>query len=197
MIVYLISNNLLADNIEYDKDLGLEAKKKIRPLSIEGVKASLKIDINEITSIYSSSYVSSIETARSFSSKKNIDMFITSDLNDCKAGDLKKQSIKMLSFFQEHDFDFKQPGGESINECQNRIRKTIKLIEKFSDSAAIFLPRRAMFCYLTKYTDYGFNLEDRMVLLKNDKVIMESNPEDIEIYRLEYKRSEVLVTKID
>ncbi len=184
MTLYLITNNLLSNNVSFDRDLNIERKKEIRPLSSEGVKASLKINLGEIENIYSSSYTSCIETAKYVCEKKNKNVFITEDLNDCMVGDLKNQSIKMLSFFQEHDYDFKQPGGESLNECQNRISKSIDKIRENCDSAAVFLPRRALLSYLLKYTNQGFNLDDRLVLTFNDEVLMENTEEDIEMFKI-------------
>lgn len=43
MTLYLVSNNLVVDNILYETDEGLEEKRINRPLSIEGEKASVKL----------------------------------------------------------------------------------------------------------------------------------------------------------
>ncbi len=196
MTIYLISNNLLSNNVAFDLDFDIERKKEVRPLSSAGVKASVKINIGKIEKIYSSTYVSSIETAKYLAEKKDLNVFITEELNDCLVGNLKNQSIKMLSFFQEHDFDFKQPGGESLNECQKRINKVIEKIRFSEDDAAIFLPRRALLSYLIKYTAHGFNLDDRLVLLNNDEVIMENTEDDIEIFKLVFDGEDVEIFKI-
>ncbi len=189
--LYLINNNLLSNNVSFDRDLNIERKKEVRPLSSDGVKLALKINIGEIDNIYSSSYTSCVETAKFVAEKKNKNVFITEDLNDCLVGDLKNQSLKMLSFFQEHDYDFKQPGGESLNQCQNRISKAIEKIKDNCDSAAVFLPRRALFSYLIKYTTQGFNLDDRLVLTFNDEVLMENTEEDIEVFKVIFDGDEV------
>ena len=65
MTLYLVSNNLVVDNILYETDEGLEEKRINRPLSIEGEKASVKL-VKKIDAsiVYSSSYASSIGTAK-------------------------------------------------------------------------------------------------------------------------------------
>ena len=57
MTLYLVSNNLVVDNILYETDEGLEEKRINRPLSIEGEKASVKL-VKKIDAsiVYSSSY---------------------------------------------------------------------------------------------------------------------------------------------
>lgn len=41
--LFLVSNNLVIDNILYETDEGVEDKRINRPLSIEGEKASVKL----------------------------------------------------------------------------------------------------------------------------------------------------------
>lgn len=43
MILYLISNNLVIDNIIYETDEKLESKRINRPLSIDGEKLAVKL----------------------------------------------------------------------------------------------------------------------------------------------------------
>ncbi len=196
MAIYFISNNLLSNNVKFDNGVDIEEKKLLRPLSSEGVKLAVKLNLNDVDSIYTSNYVSCIEGAKYLSEKKNIDVHITDKLVDCKVGDLKNQSIKMLSFFQEHDFDFKQPGGESLKECHERISKFIEKIRMRDENAAIFLPRRALFSFMTPFTDHGFNLEDRLVLLHDDVVFMENTEEDIEIFKFDFDNGNPVIFQI-
>ena len=69
MTLYLVSNNLVVDNILYETDEELEEKRINRPLSIEGEKASVKL-VKKIDAsiVYSSSYASSIGTAKYYAS---------------------------------------------------------------------------------------------------------------------------------
>ncbi len=196
MAVYFVSNNLLANNVKFDFGVDIEDKKLLRPLSSEGVKLAVKLQFNDVTNIYSSNYISCIEGAKYLSEKKNIDVHITDKLVDCKVGDLKNQSIKMLSFFQEHDFDFKQPGGESLNECAKRIGKFVEKLRINDENAVVFLPRRALFSYMIPFTDHGFNLDDRLVLLKDDVVFMENTEEDIEIFKFDYDNGDPVIYQI-
>ena len=63
--LFLVSNNLVIDNILYETDEGVEDKRINRPLSIEGEKASVKL-VKKIDAsvVYSSSYASSIGAAK-------------------------------------------------------------------------------------------------------------------------------------
>ncbi len=196
MTIYLICNNLLSNNIIFDRDLDLEKKKEIRPLSIDGVKKSVKIKLKNVSAIYSSTYVSCLETAKYLSEKNNVDILITDEFNDCKVGDLKRQSIKMLSYMQEHDFNFKQPGGETLNECCLRIDRSIEKVKRKKVTSAVFIPRRAMLAYLLKYTKQDFNLDERLVLFQGDNVIMENTEDDIEIIKLDFVGEDVKINSI-
>ena len=43
MKLYLVSNNSLCDNLKYDFNTDLEKLRMIRPLSVQGEEAALKI----------------------------------------------------------------------------------------------------------------------------------------------------------
>ena len=73
MTLYLISNNLVLDNIIYETDESIENKRINRPLSIEGEKEAVKL-VKKIDGnvIYSSNFASALATAKYYSSYKNI-----------------------------------------------------------------------------------------------------------------------------
>ena len=83
MVLYLVSNNLVIDNIVYETDETLENKRVNRPLSIEGEKVAVKL-VKKIKAniVYSSSYASSIASAKYFAAVKKCDVVIKSFLND-------------------------------------------------------------------------------------------------------------------
>ena len=65
MKLYLISNNLVVDNISYLTDVSLEEKRINRPLSILGEKkAQILMNLEGIESIYASDYASAIDSAK-------------------------------------------------------------------------------------------------------------------------------------
>lgn len=195
MSIYLISNNLLSANIKYNLDMNIEEKKSLRTISVEGSKLSNKININNIENIYSSKYISSIETAKYLAEKNNIDIVLKEELSDCLIGNLKNQSLKMLSYFQEHDFDYKLPQGESLKECGIRIENIVNDIKLENENAVVFMPRRAIFSYLAMHCDTGFNLDERLVLTKNDEIIMDASEASIEVFKLTFDGENLSIKK--
>ena len=195
MTLYLVSNNLVVDNILYETDEGLEEKRINRPLSIEGEKASVKL-VKKIDAsiVYSSSYASSIGTAKYYASYKNIDVNINSFLNDLRIGDLGRRNIKMLRFMQERDFDFKFNRGESLNDVNKRINIAIdRIIKKNGNkNIVIFTQKSAITGYLLDKLEHGYNLEDRLVLSFNERVIIDDNLSDVDIIKLELEKGKVI-----
>lgn len=189
MKLFLISNNLMATNLYYEDELNIEKKKAFRPLSIEGEKLACKLVqeecFNDIERIYADESNSSITSANYLASKLNLDLVVNSKINDFKVGDLQNKTLKMLSYFQEHNFDFKTEGGESLNECQKRIDNFIKkLIMDDYEKVCIYLPKKCLMSYLLKYTKQEFNLEDNLILEYKDNIIMGDIESDIDIFEL-------------
>ena len=195
MTIYLVSNNLVIDNIEYETDESVEEKRISRPLSIEGEKAAVKI-VKKIQAnvIYSSNYASAIATARYYSEYINETIYINSFLNDAKIGKIGNRNIKMLRFMQERDFDFKFERGESMNETSNRLNLVInRIIKKHMNSnIVIYTHKRAIMAYLFKYLDKGYNLDDRLILTYNEKVIIDDVENDVDIIKIEYEHGNIV-----
>ena len=185
MTLYLVSNNLVVDNILYETDEGLEEKRINRPLSIEGEKASVKL-VKKIDAsiVYSSSYASSIGTAKYYASYKNIDVNINSFLNDLRIGDLGRRNIKMLRFIR----------GESLNDVNKRMNIAIdRIIKKNGNkNIVIFTQKSAITGYLLDKLEHGYNLEDRLVLSFNERVIIDDNLSDVDIIKLELEKGKVI-----
>ncbi len=195
MILYLISNNLVIDNIIYETDEKLESKRINRPLSIDGeklaVKLAKKIDADVI---YSSSYASSIDCAKYYASLKKCDIIINSFLNDLRLGDLGKRNIKMLRFMQERNFDFKFNRGESLFEVNKRMNIAIDRILKKNGNKniVIFTQKSAIIGYLLDKLEQGYNLDDRLILSYNDKVILDDIEQDIDIIKLNLEKGKII-----
>ena len=195
MTLYLVSNNMVLENIFYETDESVEEKRINRPLSIEGEKEAVKL-VKKIDAdvIYSSNYASALSTAKYYASYKNTEIYINSFLNDSKIGKLGNRNIKMLRFMQERDFDFKFNGGESLNETSSRMNIAInKILKKYGNhNIVIFTHKRAVMGYLLKYLDKGFNLDDRLILTYNDKVILDDVEKDIDIVKIELDHGKIL-----
>ena len=184
MILYLISNNLVIDNIIYETDEKLESKRINRPLSIDGeklaVKLAKKIDADVI---YSSSYASSIDCAKYYASLKKCDIIINSFLNDLRLGDLGKRN-----------FDFKFNRGESLFEVNKRMNIAIDRILKKNGNKniVIFTQKSAIIGYLLDKLEQGYNLDDRLILSYNDKVILDDIEQDIDIIKLNLEKGKII-----
>ena len=81
MMLYLVSNNMVLEDIIYETEETVEEKRINRPLSIDGEKEAIKlvkrIDANVI---YSSNYASALATAKYYASYKNLSININSFL---------------------------------------------------------------------------------------------------------------------
>lgn len=195
MTLYLVSNNLVLDNISYDSDVTIEEKRISRPLSIEGEKLAMSIAKKlRGNVIYSSSFASALATSKYYAAlvdeKVNIDIL----LNDSKIGDVGKRNIKMLRYMQEREFNFKFPGGESLKETEVRMNNVInKIIRKnIGHDIVIFTHKRAIMGYLLKYLHQGYNLDDRLILSFNDKVILDDVETDMDIIKIDLEKGKIV-----
>ena len=190
MRLYLVSNNLVIENIEYETGENVDEKRLARPLSIDGEKEAIKL-IKRIKAdmIYSSNYASAVATAKYYAEYLHDKINISSLLNDSKIGNLQNRNIKMLRFMQERDFDFKFMEGESLNDTNKRMTEVIKkILENNPDrNIAIFTQKRAIMSYLLNYLEKGYNLDDRLILTYKDRVIIDDIDNDIDIIRMDFE----------
>lgn len=195
MVLYLVSNNLVIDNIVYETDETLENKRVNRPLSIEGEKVAVKL-VKKIKAniVYSSSYASSIASAKYFAAVKKCDVVINSFLNDLRVGDLGRRNIQMLRFMQERDFSFKFNRGESLLDVNKRMNVAIDRIIKKNGNKdlVIFTQKSAIIGYLLDKLEKGYNLDDRLMLSFNDKVIIDDANEDVNIIKICFDKGKVI-----
>lgn len=195
MVLYLVSNNLVIDNIIYETDETLEEKRINRPLSIEGEKVAVKL-VKKIKAniVYSSSYASSIASAKYFATVKKCDIVINSFLNDLRVGDLGRRNIQMLRFMQERDFNFKFNRGESLLDVNKRMNIAIDRILKKNGNKdlVIFTQKSAIIGYLLDKLEKGYNLDDRLMLSFNDKVIIDDANEDVNIIKICFDKGKVV-----
>ena len=164
MTVYFVSNNLVIDNIFYETDESLEEKRITRVLSVEGEKAAVKVAKKiKADVIYSSSYASSVSSAKYYSKRWDLPININSFLNDTSVGDMENRNIKMLRFMQERDFDF-----------------------------VVFTQKSAIMGYLLDYLDKGFNYDDRLILSYHGKVILDDTFNDIDIIKVDREKGKIV-----
>ena len=195
MTVYFVSNNLVIDNIFYETDESLEEKRITRVLSVEGEKAAVKVAKKiKADVIYSSSYASSVSSAKYYSKRWDLPININSFLNDTRVGDMENRNIKMLRFMQERDFDFKFKHGESLNEVSKRMNIAIdRIIKKNGNkNVVIFTQKSAIMGYLLDKLEHGYNLDDRLVLSFNERVIIDDNLSDVDIIKVVLEKGKVI-----
>lgn len=183
MKVYLISNNLVLENIVYETDETLEQKRINRPLSIMGEKKAMDLakKVN-VQIIYSSFYASALATAKYLRSKNDVVISINSNLKDAVIGELGSKNIKNLRLMQEKDFNYRYINGESLNDTKLRMKKIMQRIISSSDGdVAVVTHKRAIMSYLLDYTEKGYNLDDRLILSFKEKVIIDDAENDMNV----------------
>lgn len=188
--IFLIANNLVVDNITYISKESIDERRSKRPLSAQGEKAALKLakikGLDCVSNIYSSGYASAIATAKYLSSRLEIPIIIDNNLNERKIGNFP-EGLK-LSYFkdsQEHDFNYKLPSGETINDTKKRMTTYIKnILAKDDDYIAVFTHQIAINSFLLNYCEASYNLDDHLILNYKERVV--SNFNSLVIYKLVY-----------
>lgn len=193
MNIYLISNNLVLDDITYESDVKVDEKRKNRPLSIEGEKMSSTLSEKFASmDIYSSSYASAISSAKYMAHKNKTVISINADFDDVKIGQISKHNIQMLRFMQDKNFDYKYPEGESLNEARLRLKNAFQRVASFGCDAIIFTHKRAILALLLNYCDEGYNLDDRLILSYNDKVVLDDHENDLDIIKITFEDKKIV-----
>ena len=199
MVLYLVSNNLVIDDIVYETDENIEDKRINRPLSIEGEKLAVKLAKKiKADVIYSSSYASSIDCAKYYAKLTNTPILINSFLNDLRLGDLGRRNIKMLRFMQEKNFDFKFNHGESLLDVNKRMNLVVdRIIKKnIHKDIVIFTQKSAILGYLLDKLEKGYNLDDRLILSFNDKVILDDVEASVNIIRMKIEKGKIIACDV-
>ena len=190
--IYLISNNLFISNLMIYKDfVNLDDKRKQRPLTAQGEKIALTIArkkfMSELDAVYSSTFSSSIDTAKYIIEKNEQDLIVDKRFDDRKVGKLTDESLNLRNL-QEHDFSYLLPNGESLNDVKNRMTSAIKeLIKMHGDSSiAVFTHNIPITALLSVWCTKGFNYEEKLILEYNDQVIIDGLRTDYNIIELDF-----------
>ena len=195
--IYLI-NNSLTMNVFFPANESLREKREKRLLSIEGEKESkLLADIpylNKVSSIYTSSYVMSIGTAKYLAKKLEVEMQVCEELGERVIGNLGDKKIRMIQELQENDFSYKLSGGESLDEVRERMLRFLRkvLIKNDDKTVAFFTHNVAITCLLSKWCSKGFNLDNRLILNYQDKAIVDGAWDGISIIELVFQGNELV-----
>lgn len=196
--IYLINNNLTMNNLVFPLNESLDIKREKRLLSIEGEKASEDLVnvpyLQEVQSIYTSSYVMSIGTAKYLARDLELEINIDSNLGERVIGNLGDKKIRMVTEMQESDFNYKLSGGESLNEVKSRMLKVIRKIlnDNQDKSVAVFTHNVAITSLLSEYCSKGFNLDNRLILNYDDNAIIDGTWDGINIIELKFQDNELV-----
>jgi broad specificity phosphatase PhoE len=95
---------------------------------------------------------------------------------------------------QERDFDFKFNRGESLNDVNKRMNIAIdRIIKKNGNkNIVIFTQKSAITGYLLDKLEHGYNLDDRLVLSFNERVIIDDNLSDVDIIKVVLEKGKVI-----
>lgn len=196
--IYLINNSLTVNNLNFtDKDT-LEHKREKRILSVNGEKESEKLTLDEnlknTNRIYSSSYVMSLSTSKYLADFLNLDINIKDEIGERIVGQIGKMKIRTLNETQENDFNYKLPGGESLNEVKTRMLKFLNkiLVEDEDKTISIFTHNIAITSLLSNYCDKGFNLDNRLILNYKGEAIIDGAWDSINIIELQFNKNELI-----
>ena len=127
-VVYLIrhSENTSKSNLHIIKNSDSEQVMNEKSfLSVSGEKKAIELckvkELQGLDAIYSSNYVRALETAKYLAFENKTVINVDERLNERKIGKMGSLSWKDFSQGQAKDFDYKLPGGESLNETQQYL----------------------------------------------------------------------------
>lgn len=183
-VVYFIKHSELTpkSNVKYIKtnDTMQEIQEKAF-LSVSGEKKaeelSKKKELQNIDAVYSSDYVSALQTAKYFALENNTILHIDDRFNERKVGNIGEMEIKEFRRLQTKDFDFKLASGESLNQTKKRIVDAVKNVLMFEagNRVVVVSHRFALTCLLSAWCEQGRNYDDDIILTYKDETIIDGN----------------------
>lgn len=183
-VVYLIRHSEVTPksnikNISMNDDKQVTNEKAF--LSVSGEKkaeAMSKIkELQNIDAVYSSNYSRALQTAKYIAQENNTIINIDDRLNERKLGDMSSVDGKDFHKMQAKDFDYKLPGGESLNETKKRIVDAMKNILMFEtgNRVAVVGHSTALTCLLSAWCENGRNYDDEIILSYGDETIVDGH----------------------
>ena len=199
-ICYIIKHaeklmGLIYDNNSKDNN---EIKNEKQVLSIEGEEQAKKLakieELQNINIIYSSHYSRTIATAKYLAKNLNLSINIEERLGERIIGNTDKSFYKMLLNIQHHDFDYKAPNGESLNDTKKRITEIFNEIidMNLGKEIVIFGHEIAFNCLLLNYCKAEYNLEDKLVLSYSDNLSIPAYWSSPDGYKITLKDKDVI-----
>ncbi len=193
--VYLIrhSEQLKIKN-EEEKNEQIKNEKII--LSVEGEKKAEKLSkisqLQNIEQLWSSNYVRAISTAKYIAKENNIEINISSKLNERKLGNLetlkKMAENKKNSYTTEQLLNrkLKNKDGESCEEVSKRMKEKIQeIVENGPENIAIVSHGAAIKFYLSNFC----RIDENINFIYNEKIIIKKNINSPDIIELTFSNN--------
>ncbi len=188
--VYLIRHSEQL-KIKNEEEQNEQIKNEKIILSVEGEKKAEKLSkipqLQNIEQLWSSNYVRAISTAKYIAKENNIEINISSKLNERKLGDLEtlkemaKNKKNSYTTEQLLDRKLKNKDGESCEEVSKRMKEKIQdIVEKESENIAIVSHGAAIKFYLSNYCE----IDEKINFIYNNEIIIKENlnsPDVIEL----------------
>lgn len=164
--------------------MGEEQAKKLAELSI----------FENVNVIYSSHFVRAIGTAKYLAKKLDLSISIDERLGERITGDTDRNMYNLLLNIQHHDFDYKAPNGESLNDTKKRITEIFNEIidMNLGKEIVIFGHEIAFNCLLLNYCKAEYNLEDKLVLSYSDNLSIPAYWSSPDGYKITLKDKDVI-----
>ena len=139
----------------------------------------------------------SIATSKYLAKALELDININSEIGERIIGNLGDKKIRMITEIQENDFDYKLPGGESLNEVKKRMVRFVReILNKHEDKTiALFTHNVAITCLLSEWCTKGFNLDNRLILNYQDEAVIDGAWDGINIIELVFDGKELVSIK--
>ena len=135
-----------------------------------------------------------LATAKYLAHNLELDIKVHAELNERLIGELNNQKIRLIQEMQESDFNYKLPGGESLNDTKIRMLTFINhlLKEHVNQKLALFTHNVAITSLLINYCEEGFNLDNRLILNYHDESIIDGSWDGIKVIKLEFDNQELI-----
>lgn len=194
-VVYLIRHSEVTPksnikNISMNDDKQITNEKAF--LSVSGEKKAEEMskikELQNIDAVYSSSYDRSLQTAKYIAQENNTIINVDDRLNERKLGDMTGIDGMEFHRMQVKDFDYKLPGGESLNETKKRIVEAMKNILMFEtgNRVAVVSHSTALTCLLSAWCESGRNYNDEIILTYEDETIVDGHWSAPMIFRVSF-----------
>lgn len=196
--LYFISNNLISPaSVVYPKSMTFYETREKMMLSLEGENLAKSLcsikDLASIEAVYSSNYFCAMDTSKYLSEANKIEIFLDERLGERAVGDLGCNEIRFLKGMQEHDFSYKLPNGESIQEVTLRMKNCIKDILKSDyEEVAVVTHPIALLSLFTLWCNKGFSLEDRLILDYHEDILFDGSFHELDLIKVVFDENRVI-----